>query len=146
MTKIATKHIHVEGVTGDYVSLIPGDRIPAELEDRVTNPKAFTEHEDGADIPAIVSPEDDDHRVVDGAASVEDLVAREPAGTDQSEQTPPPYDPTTEAEADKPYAERAFKHLQEAAKARGLSGAGNADTLVARLEADDRDRAAGTTE
>jgi hypothetical protein len=59
--------------------------------------------------------------------------------------TPPPLkivDASLDEQGDKPYADRGNTALQSALKARDLATSGNKETLVARLEAYDREVAA----
>jgi hypothetical protein len=101
--KVATAYVTVEAEGGRMVTLRPGDVVPADVEDKLTNPAAFAE----VGKPSQAAPE-----VV-----------------------------TDDPEADLPLADRKFASLQAAAKNRGLSGAGKAEALIARIEAHDRESA-----
>jgi hypothetical protein len=134
--RLAKGAIHLTGPDGFPFVIPEGARIPAEYEARVTNPRAYEEVEVEAEAltPGPAEP-------------TSPAAPSAPAGGEDDGSTPPPppaadYDPSTEDEADKPYREREYRSLQSAAKARDLSGQGSGDVLIARLEADDRDRAA----
>ena len=155
--KVAKTDIHVIGGDGLPRIVKKGSRIPVEFLSRITNPDAFEVLEvDGPPATVVVSGQGDSPQ----AAADAQAAADQKAAADQADDETPDdaeakaaaeqaalaearkaYDPATEAEADKVYAERAYRSLQAAAKARGLKGDGDQATLVARLEADDRDRA-----
>lgn len=120
--KVATRYVHVPGGVEGVTVFKPGDIIPAEFADQVTNPGAFEVLADATATPVTAT----------GAPSGDGGGDAPPPATEQSTEVP---------EADLPYDERKFASLQAVAKARGLSGAGKAEELVARLEADDREKA-----
>lgn len=160
--KVAKTDIHVIGDDGLPRIVKKGSRIPVEFLSRITNPDAFEVLEvDGPPATEVVSGQGvSPQAAADAQAAADQKAAADQAAAEQADDETPDdaeakaaaeqaalaearkaYDPATEAEADKVYAERAYRSLQAAAKARGLKGDGDQATLVARLEADDRDRA-----
>lgn len=167
--KVAVANIHVQTDTGEVVIVKTGHRIPKELLKFIGNTDAYTEVDDSADderqalieagraqaqADAAKAQADADAAAAqakadaDAAAKVAGQGADDQGGANQGgdDGQKPAYDPTTEPESDKKYVERGFQSLRAAAKARDLSGEGNTETLIARLEADDRDRAANTAQ
>lgn len=113
-------YVSVVGEDGNAVLLAPGTRVPEWAREQITNPKAFGDIADDAE-----------------GESTSTTTGTPSAADDQTGAVPEP-DP----EADKAYADREYRSLQTAAKNRGLSAAGDTPTLIARLEADDREKAA----
>jgi hypothetical protein len=116
--KVAASYLHLLGEDGQPVVLTPGQVIPEAIAHRVTNPAAFTVIEE-----APVAPPAD-------------------AGTPTADAGTPTADAGTPEVAAPSYEDKAFADLQATAKSRGLSGAGTVAVLIARLEADDREKAA----
>lgn len=131
--KVLAAHVHVQDEDGNPVLLLPGTEVPAEYAGQVTNPACFIEVE--ADeavvvtVTAAAAQSDASVEVVE-VATVEPVAPVAPVVAVAS-------GPAPLAPAD--YADAAFKALQVEAKRRGLSGVGKAETLIARLEADDRE-------
>lgn len=156
--RIARVDIHVPVKAGTVRVIHAGDVIPEDLLERVTNPNVFVEVESGEDLAdkaaeaaaAIKAGQEAEAKAkadadkiaataaakakadADAAAAAGEQGA--PAGPDLA------HDLATEPEHGTPYLERSHKSLQAAAKARGLKADGKQDVLVARLEADDRER------
>lgn len=160
--KVAVANIHVQTDTGEVVVVKTGQRVPKELLQFIGNKDAYTEVDDASDddrqavieagraqaaADAAKAQADADAAAAQAKVDAEAKAKADGQGDDQGGAgDAKPYDPTTEPESDKKYADRGFQALRAAAKARDLSGEGNTETLIARLEADDRDRAANTAQ
>lgn len=120
--RVAAAHFHVRDADGAVVKFAPGDVIPAELAAKITNPAAFASLEE---VPATIAPP---------ATPAAPVVPVPPVA--------PPVTPAADGAAGiapDAYEESGFKELQAEAKRRGLSGVGKKETLIARLEASDRE-------
>lgn len=157
--KVLRAFVHVVGADGYSVALAPGTIVPAEYADQITNPAAFNvvEGESETPEPTPVTPEPTP------VAPEPTPVTPEPTPVTPDGGDTPPWEATPVAPAVDPaatdegaeavetpaveatpavevaYGELSFRDLQETAKSRGLSGQGNTETLIARLEADDRE-------
>lgn len=135
--RVLAAFVHVVDEHDQSVVLVPGTQVPAWAASQITNPKAYVRKE-SAPVEAPV-------RVAEPVAPAPPVApVTEPTTTPETE-TPPASDGKA-VESGKPYGERSFPELQVALKSRGLSAQGNTKTLIARLEADDRDKAAEGTE
>ena len=142
MGKVLIAHVHVADEAGVSHAFAPGDKLPKWAEERVTNPAAF-------ESASGKTATDETTAVAAAAAGAAEssiaTAAAAAAATGTGESTPPATTPPVDPPAGEPtfteYAGVEFKALQTEAKHRGLSGAGNTEALVARLTADDRDRA-----
>lgn len=158
--------LHLVGEDGQTVVLPAGSTVPSEYKKLVTNPNVFVEDEDETVDPAIAEAEaaqaaaDADAATAKAAAEaaakaeVDAAQAQAQADADalaaqaaQAAANDAAAAAQAEAEAAAvaaaaqtvDYSALSFPDLQGLAKTRGLSGAGNTATLIARLEADDRD-------
>jgi hypothetical protein len=122
MAKVFAKYVHVEGENGDTVSFVPGDKLPDWAVSKVTNPACFVDSGD--------KPESDE--------TVEATTETAPPEM-EAESTEPAEDVI--AVPGRGWDSLSFPELQAAAKSRDLSGAGNTETLIARLNAADKDDA-----
>jgi colicin import membrane protein len=149
--KVALVDLHIPVEGAGTVVVHAGDVIPSEVADSVKNEAAYRivdAKKGAADAEAAQKAAADaaEKAKADAAAAEEaaklaaqgkELAGGAPAGESET----PAYDPSTEPEHGTAYVDRAYASVQAAAKARGLNAAGTADTIIARLEADDRERA-----
>lgn len=146
MGRVLVSDVHVTDKTGNVVVLATGSELPDWAEKLVTNPAAFGDDVATAPTPAptpapaAVEPTDEE---VAAKVEAERLAAEADVARLAAEAAAQGSGDKTAVEA---YGELQFPALQALAKGRGLSGAGNAATLIARLEADDRDTAAKAAE
>lgn len=116
MSRALAAYVHVVGEDGQPVVLAPGTEVPAWAKDQVTNPLCYA---DGASPEAVAEAQ---------AATKEPETVK----ADMAD---------GKGDADAGYSARKAADLKQIAGERGLSAEGTKDELVARLEADDREKA-----
>lgn len=154
--------VHVIGEDGQAVVLPGGTKAPKWALEQITNPACFVDENDeqGSDEAeaeaAAKAQAATDAAAAEAAAKDADAAAAQAAADAAAAQVQADADAkaaadakeaaekaAAEAEAAKgavDYASIKFPELQALVKSRGLSAAGNTETLIARLEADDRDK------
>lgn len=160
--RVALVDLHIATGPGVMKVVHAGEVIPEELHDEVTNTDAYVVTDEEQELADEAQQAADAAEAAKLAAAAQAKAKADADAADEAakraaaEKVTPPigdqvpasqepaaddYDVTTEPEHGTLIAERSYKSLQVAAKARGLKADGNQDALVARLEADDRERA-----
>lgn len=166
--RIAVTDLHIPADAGVRI-VGAGEAIPEDLYENVSNPDAFLEVDEDEGLADKAAEAAKAKAAADAAEKAKQIEAQKaadalaaqaaadqakaeetrklveggtelntPAGSDLEAKA---YDPSAEPEHGTPLAERAYNSLQKAAKLRGLNASGNQEVLLARLEADDRERA-----
>jgi len=166
--RIAVTDLHIPADAGVRI-VRAGEAIPEDLYESVSNPDAFLEVDEDEGLAEKAAEAAKAKAAADAAEKAKQVEAQKaadalaakaaaeqakadetrklveggtelntPAGSDLEAK---PYDPSLEPEYGTPLTERSYASLQKAAKLRGLDASGKGDVLIARLEADDRERA-----